>query len=90
MKIKSFLARPYASIIHSKVRKGMLTAVTDQQAVLQHLLKHGSKTLFGKDHNLHQVKTYEDYIISVRIIREAIGDSGVVEKEVKERNLFIL
>jgi len=45
----------------------MLTAVTDQQAVLQHLLKHGSKTLFGKDHNLHQVKTYEDYKKAVPI-----------------------
>lgn len=61
MKIKSFLARPYASIIHSKVRKGMASAVADQQAVLQYLLKHGSRTVFGKEHDLLSVKTYEDY-----------------------------
>lgn len=67
MKIKSFLARPYAAIIHSKVRKGMVTAVADQQATLQYLLKHGSKTSFGKEHGLQQVKTYEDFKQAVPI-----------------------
>ena len=67
MKIKSFLARPYASIIHSKVRKGMTTAVADQQAVFQYLLKYGSRTLFGTDHDLQNVKTYEDYKKAVPI-----------------------
>lgn len=67
MKIKSFLARPYASIVHSKVRKGMLTAVADQQAVLQYLVKHGSRTVFGKEHNLQQVKNHEDFKKSVPI-----------------------
>ncbi len=61
MKIKSFLAKPYASIIHSKVKKGMVTAVADQQALLQHLVKQGAKTVFGKDHGLESVKTYDDY-----------------------------
>lgn len=67
MKIKSFLARPYASIIHSKVRKGMATAVADQQTVLQYLLKQGSKTIFGKEHGLQNVKTYEDYKSAVPV-----------------------
>ena len=61
MKIKSFLAKPYASIIHSKVRKGMATAVADQQTVLQNLIKTGGRTLFGKEHGLQNVKTYEDF-----------------------------
>jgi hypothetical protein len=39
----------------------MATAVADQLAVLQELLRYGSQTLFGKDHNLHNVKTYDDY-----------------------------
>ena len=39
----------------------MATAVADQQAILQYLLKHGSKTLFGKEHGMQQVKTYEDF-----------------------------
>ena len=67
MNIKSFLARPYASMIHSRVRKGMATAVADQQAVLQYLLKQGSRTIFGKEHELQNVKTYEDYRQAVPI-----------------------
>lgn len=67
MKIKSFLARPYASIVHSKVRKGMATAVADQQQILQYLVKYGSKTAFGTEHNLGQVKTYEDFKAAVPI-----------------------
>jgi len=61
MKIKSFLAKPYASIIHSRVRKGMATAVADQQAVLQYLVKYGGRTVFGKEHDLQNVKTYDDF-----------------------------
>jgi hypothetical protein len=61
MKIKSFLAKPYASIVHNRIRKGMATAVADQQAILQHLLKVGSGTIIGKDLNLREVKTYEDF-----------------------------
>jgi len=61
MKIKSFLAKPYASIVHSRIRKGMLTAVADQQAILQQLIKYGGRTIFGKEHKLDQVKTYDEF-----------------------------
>jgi GH3 auxin-responsive promoter len=67
MKIKSFLAKPYASIIHSKVRKGMATAVADQLAVMQYLVKNGARTFFGKEHHLQAVKTYEDFKKAVPI-----------------------
>lgn len=67
MKIKSFLAKPYASIVHARVRKGMATAVADQQAILQYLLKQGSKTEFGTAHHLGNVKTDEDYRQAVPI-----------------------
>ncbi|MGN6476581.1 MAG: GH3 auxin-responsive promoter family protein [Flavipsychrobacter sp.] len=67
MKIKSFLARPYASIVHSRIRKGMATAVADQQSILQQLLKTGAGTVFGKDHQLKDVKTYEEYKAAVPI-----------------------
>ncbi|RYD59512.1 MAG: GH3 auxin-responsive promoter family protein [Sphingobacteriales bacterium] len=67
MKIKSFLAKPYASIVHSKIRKGMATAVTDQQAILQHLLKVARGTTFGKDHKLQDANTYEEYKQAVPI-----------------------
>ena len=67
MKIKSLLARPYASIVYTKVRKGMATAVADQNAVLQYLLKNGAVTVFGKEHNLGEVETYEDFKKAVPI-----------------------
>jgi len=67
MKIKSFLAKPYASIINSRLRKGMASAVAHQQAVLQQLVKSGSRTFFGKEHDLQQVKTYEDFKKAVPI-----------------------
>lgn len=67
MKIKSFLAKPYAAIIHGKIRKGMATATADQQAILEQLLKVGSKTFLGKQHHLKDVKDYEGYKQAVPI-----------------------
>lgn len=45
----------------------MATAVADQQSIFQQLLKVGSRTTFGKDHSLGEVKTYEDYKAAVPI-----------------------
>ena len=67
MKIKSFLAKPYAAIVHSRIRKGMATAVADQQAILQQLLKTGAHTVFGKEHGLNQVKDHTAYTQAVPI-----------------------
>ncbi len=88
MKIKSFLARPYASIVHNKLRKGMATAVADQQAILQYLLKNGSKTVFGKDHKLQDVRTYEEYKAAVPI-RDYEAISPYIDKIKKgEQNVL--
>lgn len=67
MKIKSFLARPYAAIVHSRIRKGMGTAVADQQAILQQLLKTGSRTVFGKEHKLQDVSDHKTFSQAVPI-----------------------
>jgi hypothetical protein len=67
MKIKSILAKPYAAIIHSKIRKGMATAVADQQTILQQLLKTGNGTAFGKEHQFGNLKSYEEYKAAVPI-----------------------
>jgi hypothetical protein len=45
----------------------MTTAVADQQAVLQQLVKYGGRTAFGSEHGLQQVKTYEDFKKAVPI-----------------------
>ncbi len=45
----------------------MAAAIAHQQAVLQYLLKNGSRTFFGKEHDLQRVKTYEDFKKAVPI-----------------------
>ena len=47
MKIKSLLAKPYASIVHTNVRKGMLTAVADQENVLRYLIKNAARIVLA-------------------------------------------
>jgi hypothetical protein len=79
MKIKSFLAKPYASYIHSKLRKGMMAANAHQQAILQYLIKYGSRTEFGKEHDLAAVKNYEDFKKAVPV-RDYESFSSYIEK----------
>lgn len=40
----------------------MLTAVSDQQQVFNSLIKTGSKTQFGKDHQFDEIKNHTDYV----------------------------
>ena len=61
MKIKSLLAKPFASYIHTKIRKGVHTALADQDSILKNLIKTGKTTEFGKEHKLEEVATYQEY-----------------------------
>lgn len=65
--IKSFLAKPFANYIYKGVRKGMATAVEDQENILKELLKTGKVTDFGKDHHLQNVSVYEEFVQAVPI-----------------------
>ena len=67
MKIKSFLARPYAAIIHKRIRKGMMTALEDQQKILEELMKTGAKTAFGKDHHLRDANDYQTFAKAIPV-----------------------
>jgi hypothetical protein len=67
MKIKSFLAKPFATYIYAKVRKGMATALQDQDNILKELLKVGRTTEFGKEHGFDKVETYADFRAAVPI-----------------------
>lgn len=67
MKIKSILAKPFAAYIYKQIKKGMETAVADQQGIFNHLLKTGAKTEFGKDHNFTNIKSYKDFVQHVPI-----------------------
>lgn len=67
MNLKSLLAKPFANYIHSKVKKGMETAVEDQEEILKELIKSGKSTDFGKDHHFETIHTYDDYKKQVKI-----------------------
>src|SRR5258706_324386 len=69
MKIKSFLARPFASYIYKGIRKGMTTAIADQDNILKTLLKTGRITEFGKEAGFDKVNDYEEFKQAV-IIRD--------------------
>ena len=67
MKIKSFLAKPFAAYIYKQIKKGMATAVADQESLFQNLIKVGSKTDFGRDHKFADIKSHEDFASQVPI-----------------------
>ncbi len=67
MKIKSFLAKPFAGYIYKQIRKGMATAVEDQEKILKELIKTGKATEFGKEHGLARVSGYEEFRQAVPI-----------------------
>lgn len=79
MKLKSFLAKPYAAVVQKKIRKSMANALADQQSIFQQQLKDGHKTVFGKDHHLSEVKEYKEYIQAIPI-RDYEGIKPYIEQ----------
>ncbi|ANH82059.1 hypothetical protein A8C56_14730 [Niabella ginsenosidivorans] len=67
MKIKSLLAKPFASIVSKNIKKGMLTAVEDQDALLKELIKTARITQFGKAHKFTEINDYKSFTQSVPI-----------------------
>jgi hypothetical protein len=67
MNLKSLLARPFAGYIYNKIKKGMDTAVEDQESIFKQLIKVGKSTSFGKDHGFSGVGSYADFVKQVPI-----------------------
>jgi hypothetical protein len=67
MKIKSFLAKPFATYISKQIRKSMLTALADQEHLFQALIKNASKTEFGKQHHFDKIKNHSDFVKAVPV-----------------------
>ncbi|WP_224015097.1 GH3 auxin-responsive promoter family protein [Ferruginibacter albus] len=61
------MAKPFANYIYKQIKKDMECAVENQQSIFNHLIKEGSKTEFGKDHNFKQIKSYEDFVQHVPV-----------------------
>ncbi|MFL5809735.1 MAG: GH3 auxin-responsive promoter family protein [Flavisolibacter sp.] len=47
--------------MYARIRKGMGTALHDQDTVFKELVKVGKSTEFGKEHGLDKVNNYEDF-----------------------------
>lgn len=67
LQLTAKLARPYANYIYRSIRRGMVTAIADQEKILSELLKQGRKTQFGKEHGLGNVFTVEEFAAAVPI-----------------------
>jgi hypothetical protein len=67
MNIKSLLAKPFASVVNRQIKKEQLTAVADQQSILNQLVKQGKGTQFGKEHHFDQITDYQSFKNAVPI-----------------------
>ena len=65
MKFKSILAKPFATYIYKQIKKSRLTAIADQDAILNLLIKSAAITEFGKEHSFGNIKTHDDYVKNV-------------------------
>lgn len=79
MKIKSYLARPFAGIIQRKIQRSMQSAVQDQQAILQELMKKGAEAEFGKVHNISEANDYQSFKQAIPI-RDYEGFRPYIDK----------
>ncbi|MFZ9719066.1 MAG: GH3 family domain-containing protein, partial [Chitinophagaceae bacterium] len=79
MKFKSILAKPFAGYVYKQIRRGMQTALDDQEQIFKTLLKTGAKTVFGKDHRLGEVHDYAAFQQAVPI-RDYEGIQGYIEQ----------
>lgn len=67
MKIKSLLAKPFANYIYKGIRKGVGTAVQDQETIFRELIKVGKLTEFGNEHHFKDISAYDHFIRAVPI-----------------------
>ncbi len=61
MGIKSFLSKPFAKITINKEQKWIKKPIETQENMLQLLISEAKNTVFGKDHDFENIKTYEDF-----------------------------
>lgn len=67
MKLKSLFAKPFAIYIYKQVKKWRQTALEDQKSIFQTLIKEGSKTEFGKEHNFKAIHSHDDFVKQIPI-----------------------
>ncbi|PSK88877.1 GH3 auxin-responsive promoter [Taibaiella chishuiensis] len=66
----------------------MQTAVADQQTTLLHLIKNGSRTQFGRDHNLKDTNNYDEFKAAIPV-RDYEGIAPYID-QIKEGKQNVL
>jgi len=61
MGIRSFLAKPFAALVAKQTKKWSSQPGLYQQKTLMSLIKDGANTLFGRDHGMEDIKSYENF-----------------------------
>ena len=89
MNLKSILATSFANNIYKKIQKDASSAIQTQELILKGMIETGRKTVFGKEHHLADVNTYNEYskAIPVRDYEQIKGYINQV-KEGKENILW--
>jgi phenylacetate-coenzyme A ligase PaaK-like adenylate-forming protein len=67
MSIKSQLTVIFARIIHFQTQNWAINPVLTQQKVFKKLIDQAKNTVFGKDHNFANIKTFQDFAHEVPI-----------------------
>lgn len=68
MGLKVFAARLLARWTANKIRKTASKPVEAQNKVFSDLMLKGKRTLFGKDHDFEDIKSYEDFKAKVPVV----------------------
>lgn len=61
MGIRSFLSKPFASLIVKEQKKWSTNPYPYQRKIFKNLMNVGSNTIFGADHGLADVKNHDDF-----------------------------
>jgi len=67
MGIKSTLVKPLAKYTAGSIRKSARNAVTHQENIFKSLIKKGTNTAFGRDHDFANIRTHADYMQRVPV-----------------------
>ena len=79
MKIKSYLAKPFAGIIQLKIQRAMHNATQDQQKIMTDLIKKGADAEYGKAHFISEVNDYQSFKQAIPI-RDYEGFRPYIDK----------
>ena len=67
MGFRSFLAKPFASVIARETEKWSARPGETQEAVFRNLIHRASETCFGRDHGFSDVQTYDEFRSAVPV-----------------------